>query len=475
MPRTGLKRWSGALGYYLFTGLLVSGLAFINQYPLVYSDTGAYLENAFSLSPYDDRPIGYGLIIRAFSWQSTLWPVVIFQGLMASWLLMLLVREVIPDKGRWITVHLFLLALLILSSSLPWYAAQLMADIYTPFVLLIAFLLFRGRLLGPVRETVLWLLLFFFLATHNSHLPMAAVLSGLILVRHLWKTGASALNRFRDQRHFWFRWGTFNLVALGAVGMVSSFNYAAHGRFQLSRAGNVFLVGRLCEPGIVADYMRTACEHGHNPFCAYKDHLPADAGDLLWSPDQFVQKEGLTIGQADSILAPMVGDILSRPEYLARFARSSLTSTFVQLFQWEAGGGLHAYAEDTSPHYSVARKLKDERYRYDHARQQWGYWADWERANRFGGIALLLSVLVLALLWFRPRRPALEKLYSLSYWVVTWVVLNAFVTATFAIVDPRLQSRVMWLLPLCAFLIIVRSGPIKAYLQNGSPEAEKPV
>lgn len=463
------------MGYYLFTGLLVSGLAFINQYPLVYSDTGAYLRNSFSLIPFDDRPIGYGLIIRALSWQSTMWPVVVFQGTVASWLLMLLVREVIVEKARWVTLHLTLLALLLLASSLPWYAAQLMADIYTPLTLLIIFLLFRGKLLGRVRETVLWLLLFFFIATHNSHFAMAGLFSILLLLWHVRSMGLHTLSRVREQRNFLVRWGVFNGVVLAAALMVGSFNYAANGRFQLSRASNVFLAGRLCEPGIMTDYMKAACEHGHNPFCAYKDHLPADAGDLLWSPDQFVQKEGLTIGQADSILAPMVGDILSRPEYLARFARSSLTSTFVQLFQWEAGGGLHAYAEDTSPHYSVARKLKDERYRYDHARQQWGYWADWERANRFGGIALLLSVLVLALLWFRPRRPALEKLYSLSYWVVTWVILNAFVTATFAIVDPRLQSRVMWLLPLCAFLIIVRSGPIKAYLQNGSPEAEKPV
>jgi len=325
-----------------------------------------------------------------------------------------------------------------------------------------------------VREAVLWLLLFFFLATHNSHLPMAALLSGLILVRHLRKIGFPKRSGLRDQRSFWFRWGVFNLVALGAAAMVASFNYAAHGRFQLSRAGNVFLVGRLCEPGIMADYMKTACEHGDNPFCKYRDHLPADAGDLLWSPDQFVQQEGLTIGQADSILAPVVSEIFSRPEYLARFARSSLTSTFVQLFQWEAGGGIHEYGEGTAPYLGITRKLRDESYRYVHARQQWRYWAEWDRANRFGGIALALSVLVLALLWFRPRRSVPGPLYSLSHWVAAWVVLNAFVTATFAIVDPRLQSRVMWLLPLCAFLLIVGSGPIKGFLQNGTSEANMP-
>jgi len=327
MPKTRLDQWLRSFGYYLFTGMLVSGLAFINQYPLVYSDTGAYLENSFSLIPYDDRPIGYGLIIRAFSWQATLWPVVIFQGVVASWLIMLLVREVIPEKRRHATIHLSLLTFLLLCSSLPWYSAQLMADHFTPLVLLIAFLLFRAKHLGAPREGALWLLLFFFLATHNSHFLMAALLSVLIVLRHLRSSG------IRGQHGFWRKWGAFNAVALGAVVMVGAFNYSAHGRFQLSRASNVFLAGRLCEPGIMADYMRTACQNSNDPFCKYKDHLPVDAGNLLWSPDQFVQHEGLTIAQADSILAPVVADILGQPKYLARFVRSSFTATFIQLFQ----------------------------------------------------------------------------------------------------------------------------------------------
>ncbi|MBK6891883.1 MAG: hypothetical protein IPH00_01780 [Flavobacteriales bacterium] len=147
MHMTGLKGWLRSLGYYLFTGMLVSGLAFINQYPLVYADTGAYLANSYTLIPSDDRPIGYGLIIRAFSWQSTLWPVVIVHGMVASWLIMLLVREVISEKKRHTAIHLTLLAFLLLCSSLPWYAAQLMADNFTPLILLIAFLLFRAKLL----------------------------------------------------------------------------------------------------------------------------------------------------------------------------------------------------------------------------------------------------------------------------------------------------------------------------------------
>jgi len=113
--------------------------------------------------------------------------------------------------------------------------------------------------------------------------------------------------------------------------------------------------------------------------------------------------------------------------------------------------------------------MPDEIYHYDHARQQWNYWQHWDGANQFGGVALAMSVLVMALLWFRPRQASLAQLYSLSYWVASWVLLNAFVTSTFAVVDPRLQSRVMWLLPLCAFLVLVQAGSIKGFLRGDPP------
>jgi hypothetical protein len=49
--------------------------------------------------------------------------------------------------------------------------------------------------------------------------------------------------------------------------------------------------------------------------------------------------------------------------------------------------------------------------------------------------------------------------------------LNAFVTSTFAVVDPRLQSRVMWLIPLCAFLVLVQVSSVKGFLR-GDPLME---
>lgn len=52
--------------------------------------------------------------------------------------------------------------------------------------------------------------------------------------------------------------------------------------------------------------------------------------------------------------------------------------------------------------------------------------------------------------------PALERFIAL---VVVWYVLNAIITASLANVYDRLQSRVAWLLVLCAILVVSKAIP----------------
>lgn len=54
--------------------------AIINGFPILYSDSGTYIERAFSNIPPADRSIGYSWWIRATSWQTGLWPVIIAQA-----------------------------------------------------------------------------------------------------------------------------------------------------------------------------------------------------------------------------------------------------------------------------------------------------------------------------------------------------------------------------------------------------------
>jgi len=88
-----------SLVYYFFTGLILVIPAFINKVPRVFSDAGTYLESASTLFPPVDRPIGYGFIIRATGWQSSIWPVVILQGMLSSWLIHRTMQTLFPAMG----------------------------------------------------------------------------------------------------------------------------------------------------------------------------------------------------------------------------------------------------------------------------------------------------------------------------------------------------------------------------------------
>lgn len=436
--------------YYLLTGAFVSALAFINGYPLVYSDTGTYIHNAFTFEQLEDRPIGYGLIINAITWESTLWTVVLFQGAVVSWLLMVLVRTLVhrsAERRRW---HLLLLAVLVLGTSLPWYAAQIMADVFTPVLCLVLLLIYEVRDRPVWKNVVLWLMLFFFLATHNSHFPIAVGLQGLVLLSRVLPEQWSPVLR----SGWWPRWWGINGVVMASATMIALFNYVPHGEFRLSRASNAFMAGRLCEGGIMRDYLNETCHDRPHTLCAYKDRLPADAlNGFLWSEQGFVHAEGLSLAQADSVLAPLVNDLLSRPVYLKRYALSMLELTGRQLFEWEAGAGLHAYGPGTSPHAHHWWRLPHEKAMYENALQQQDLWSDLSRWNKWLDAVLLVGwVVALAGLVALRRRRDLRRLllWSIALWVI-----NAAVTSSLSIVDGRMQSRVVWLVPMVAVLMVL--------------------
>ncbi|MBP8824051.1 MAG: hypothetical protein KBH07_10430 [Flavobacteriales bacterium] len=446
--------------YYLFSGLGISALALVNHYPLVYADSGTYIANMFSLVQNDDRPIGYALIMRAVTWQGTLWTMVVFQGMLASWLLMLLCRVVITEAGRWVRVHLVLLTVLVLCSSLPWYSAQIMADHFTPLVLIIVFLLFHARSLGPWREGALWAILYFALATHNAHYPMAAALSAILLF-------GGWLRKVPAPRVFWWRWAGLNVVIGSSALMIMLFNLVDHGHLRLSNAGNVFLAGRLCEGNIMADYLAEVCPAPNNPLCDCQDDLPGDAGHMLWSANGLPSKLGITIGEADSLLAPVVSDVLARREYVLRYFRSAAVSTLVQLFQWDVGAGLDPYMEGSTPYYNVEKRLPAETYSYRNARQTWGFWNDLDATNRRVAITLVLSILILAFNQLNRGEGTHSLMGPLIAWVLVWLVLNAAITSSLSVVDPRLQSRVLWLLTMAASLVLAGQPSFRGFFRLG--------
>ena len=128
---------------YILAGCLFMMFpAFVNGYPLIYSDTSTYIHSAFEFLPPKDRPITYGLFIRLTSLNGlTMWTVIFAQTSILSGLLYCLTKKSMGSDQQNPGLRF---ALIILVSSLAgaaWTTSYLLPDIFTPIMVLAALLL----------------------------------------------------------------------------------------------------------------------------------------------------------------------------------------------------------------------------------------------------------------------------------------------------------------------------------------------
>jgi hypothetical protein len=436
------------VGLHALAGVALAFPALINGYPLVYADTGTYIEHAWTLLPSADRTVGYGFIIRAVTWLSTLWLVPLFQGLLASWLLWSVQRVLVPEARRPIATHFATAGLLMACTSLPWYVAQVMPDVMTPLLGLVLFLLFAEDPGNRWRRAWLWCLAFFLCWSHASHLALmvcawaAAIAVGLVRRKRLARPGS--------------HWR--NAVALGAgmllLWAVGAGYNARHGlRPAYAPASHVFLAGRLCEAHVLRDFLRRHCDDDRYALCRFREELPVVPTEFLWGESSIVSRLGAGMAGADSLLEPVVRDLLRDPAARSAYLRTVLSDGLVQLTQVDAASGLHPYGPGTAPWTAITQRLRGEATQYQRSRQTLRGW-EHPGVNRVIGPVLLLACAVLLAGWRAIACNA--RLALLVLGAAGWVAANAFITAGLANVYDRLQSRVAWLLVFAAWLVLLR-------------------
>jgi hypothetical protein len=227
---------------------------------------------------------------------------------------------------------------------------------------------------------------------------------------------------------------------------------------------NVFLSARLCENGMLGDFLDEHCGTRNYSLCPYKDELPMAPVNFIWGDNSIATKLGPKLTVADSLLAPVVHDLLLDPEYMGRFLRSSTVASIVQLFQVSAASGLSPYEQGSAPYMEMEQRLPWQLSSYTTSMQANGAWWDLGFANRVVRLAALLSICLLA--WHRRSWMAHKELRYLIPLLLTWVVLNAVVTASLANVFDRLQSRVAWLVVLAACLALLQTAWGKRLLEK---------
>ena len=438
----------------LLTVLLLLSAGLYNGFPLVTSDSGTYINSAIHHDVPNDRPIVYGLFIRATGLKFSLWGVVLAQALGLAWLLLRYVAEFAPRVRRRLG-RLALLGLLVWATGASWYCSQLMPDVFTPIGLLALGLLLLGRHRSRGEQAGLLALTALAAMMHNSNLlTFSLVVLGFGAVA-VW------LGVFRRQLASWRHWLLTTATVLLCWVALPAIHAAFGGGFVLSRATPVFLLARLLEAGILDKYLERNCDTAVPlRLCAYRDQLPNDAIAFLWDEKSpYYKTGGLEANLAE--YRGIVRDILTTPRYYPYLAVEGVRATLRQLTHVAHGDGLVPFRENTNPYWKVQEFASYELKQYLSSLQNRNA-LEFTSLNERTYAAQLLALLVVAAVVAAARRAATAR-YAAHLLLLTilglGLVANAFVTGALANVLDRLQGRVAWLLPFAALLLLAEFGP----------------
>jgi len=421
-------------------GLMLIWPAFLNGYPLLFSDSGAFLAQTTVPLMIWDKPYIYGPFAWVFHQHVSLWGVVIAQGVMVSHLLWLLARVLGRASPGF---HLMLCAGLALFTTAPWSAAMVMPDILAPVAVLCAGLLGWGWA-DLDRGERAWLLLLGSVATasHLSHLP---VVFALLVLALLLRAG----------------WGAALRVAAplaGAVALLLVTNFVGHGRFAVSPHGSIFLLARLVADGPAARTIAARCPESGWYLCAFADRLPTHSEDFLWLPESPVNRTptGEAIFLGGMRLAPEASAIIA--ETLRREPWAVIQGGFGN-FVWQMRS---TRIGDTLGNEHLDKAVRLRLVEAFPASAVRGYDNSLQATGRLRPLAqsiawlhpwlLVLATPFLLLAWRRAHVARDAPALGLLLCLLVGVTGNALAAGALSMPHHRYQARIAWLLPMGAVL-----------------------
>lgn len=425
--------------------------AFWNGYPILYSDTNAFLTQGLSGFFVWDKPFIYGPWMALFHWRYSLWPVLFAQSLVVSSILWLTARSVgqseclpaIKPSVAWLNsdseIRYFLVCVLLgLLTAAPWVSSLLMPDIFAPVTVLCIYLLsVRADLSRPVR---LWILLVgaFAIASHLSHLVIAAAV--LLVVAVL------------DTRQLKFSVLPLLLALLTLVGT----NLYGFQRVAISPFGSVFFLARLAADDHIRPVLEKKCLTEKFYLCEWKNRLPQDSDDFMWDGQGPVWKHpGGPIGLAPEASQLVLAAVLANP---AGVAGSLIKNTWRELFMVGLGDTLHPDHLDVTMGQRIKTDFPDSEFkRYQNARQVSDRLV--QSAGLFNVLGWVSQIAGLILCVYAGWRAWLKRqraIVMLIAMVVVGLFANAFATGALSKPHYRYQTRIAWLLVFVPLILPYR-------------------
>jgi hypothetical protein len=415
--------------------------AVYNRFPLVTSDTGAYIAGIFGNLVPKDRPITYSIFIYASSMHISAWLPIFMQSIWLSALIYLIIKSLLPINKN-ILISFFFIIALSAFTSVSWFCSQLMPDIFTPIMFLSIYLIMIKNNMYRFTRFFLYASLFTSVLMHNSNILIAIIFLTGILIFFKAKGLGHYIKRLRSQL----------IITFSAAFILSSIHLIGGYGFTLSRSTDVFLVGKMCENGVMANYLHDNCADRKYYLCDYKDKLPEHAWEFIWDENGPLAAGGGWNGTKKENKEMLYG-IFTSPKHLFSYLKKCIQDTFTQFFLYHIGDGLVPHIEPGNAHKQISKYFENELHDYTESKQN-TIPLPFDIFNYLYLFVILSSIIAVSYTLIVQRKPFTFELKLLLFGVLFFLVCNAFITASLANILSRLQSRAIWLLPFACWLVI---------------------
>jgi hypothetical protein len=239
-------------------------------------------------------------------------------------------------------------------------------------------------------------------------------------------------------------------IAAGAA-MLLAANFALSGQLAWTPGGFGIAFGRMLQDGIVKRYLDDHCPDARLKLCPYRNELPRNADEFLWSYGIFND-----LGRFDGLGEEMRFIVLrSVQAYPLQQIGTALVATASQLRLVETGHGSHNRIWHT---YGIIKRfIAGEVPAMQKARQQRGE-LSFELINRvhvpiaLGSMVFLLALLANALVCGRFDAPI-----RLAATVTVALLANAFVCGALSGPHDRYGARIVWIATLAAAIEVLQA------------------
>ncbi|MBN2493812.1 MAG: hypothetical protein JXR96_04405 [Deltaproteobacteria bacterium] len=434
------SRRSGASGAVLvgIAGVLLCWMGFHNGFPLVFYDTAAYLRIGFAKILMPGRPVFYGLFVWIASLGQSPYLVILFQGLLVSYLVYLLFRSLFAPSC-WKLGFLSAIVFVCLTTAASFSVSQMQVDAFTPILFLSLALFLFDDSLSTAERVGAAAVYAFSLTTHNTHILIVGI--ALVAILLMWSNRRSrGWIRERMRRRWVVAWGLFGLALI----MMPTVHYVMGNRFVVMYGSHSFIMQKLLDYGVLDAYLEESCQEKRYGLCEYAGHIPDNfMWDMKNSP--FYKMGGWDATEEE--YSRIIRDVLSDPGYLAICAYNSIGCSAKMLVNFDID-----FVEKTDYLESAVRECFGGYERqYRNARQQMGS-LKVEHINTLQRFAVFVSLLLAFFAFFHPeiraRIPARTK--GVVLFLLAAIFLNAVVCGTLGLVLARYQNRVTWIVVLMA-------------------------